>query len=219
MPGWPLGTWGNWNAGAQRLPEWLEGLRAAKDASSAEALLTPLPTFRTVPKGAAPALGDLFADLAEQLCAWPADSEEEELLWAATHNLSRWVLWAPTGGLPRHTAPAQREEARRDLVLGRIALAKAGRWEHLANAAQKEAERRATRRARAPAPRSLGGTALANEVQRRVHKSEWRSAASLLQSRGLAPATGDTRRALRRKLEGLGTSCRRASGRCTAVAA
>ena len=68
VPGWPLGTWGNWNAGPQRLPEWLEGLRAAKDASSPEALLTPLPTFRSVPKGAAPALGDLFADLAEQIC-------------------------------------------------------------------------------------------------------------------------------------------------------
>ena len=197
-----MGTWGNGNTGPRQLPEWLEGLRAAKDASSPQALLTPLPTFRTVPKGAAPAVGDLFADLAEQLCAWPADSEEEALLWGATHNLSRWVLWAPTGGLPRHTPPAQREELKRDLVLGRIALAKAGRWEHLANAAQKEAERRASRRARTPAPRSLEGTALANEVQRRVHKGEWRSAASLLQSRGLAPATADTRRALGRKLKG-----------------
>ena len=34
---------------------------------------------------------------------------------------------------------------------------------------------------------------MANEVQRRVHKAEWRSAASLLQSRGIAPLSAETR--------------------------
>ena len=155
-----------------------------------------------MPKGATPALGDLFADLAEELCAWPAGSEEEALLWAATHNLSRWVLWAPSGGLPKHTPPAEREAAKRDLVLGRIALARAGRWEHLASTAQREAQRRASRRGNAPTPCGLEGRALANEVQRRLHKGEWRHAASLLQSRGLAPPTAATRAALERKLVG-----------------
>ena len=46
----------------------------------------------------------------------------------------------------------------------------------------------------------MEGRALANEVQRRAHKGEWRGAAALLQSRGLAPPTGDTRRALEAKL-------------------
>ena len=35
-------------------------------AGAAEALLTPLPTFRTPPKGTAQQLGDLFADLADE---------------------------------------------------------------------------------------------------------------------------------------------------------
>ena len=43
---------------------------------------------------------------------------------------------------------------------------------------------------------------MANEVQRRLHKGEWRSAASLLQSRGLAPPTAKTRNDLEKKLLG-----------------
>ena len=39
-------------------------------------------------------------------------------------------------------------------------------------------------------------------MQRRVHKAEWRSAASLLQSRGIAPPTADTRDKLEKKLVG-----------------
>ena len=93
------------------MPERLQGLRATHDASSPEALLSPLSTLRAVPKGATTALGDLFGDLAEKFCAWPASSEEDALLWAATHDLSRWVLWAPSGGLPKHTPPAEREAA------------------------------------------------------------------------------------------------------------
>ena len=162
-----FGSWGSSAPGPRRFPDWLEGLRVTQEASSPGALLTPLPTLRAVPKGATPALGDLFADLAEELCAWPAGSEEEALLWAATHNLSRWVLWAPSGGLPKHTPPAEREAAKRDLVLGRIALARAGRWEHLASIARREAQCRATRRGNAPIPCGFEGRALANEVQRR----------------------------------------------------
>ena len=48
----------------------------------------------------------------------------------------------------------------------------------------------------------MEGKALANEVQRRAHKGEWRGAAALLQSRGLAPATQATRRALEEKFLG-----------------
>ena len=153
----------------------------------AGALLTPLPTFRVVPKGAAKQLGDLFADLGDELGAWPAGTDEEAHLWTGLLSLSRWLLWAPTGGLPAHTPPAQREAARRDLVLTRISIARAGRWDLLAQSAQREAERRAERRGNTPLAAGLEGRALANEVQRRVHKAEWRSAASLLQSRGGPP--------------------------------
>ena len=165
-------------------------------------MLVPLPTFRTPPKGTAQQLGDLYADLGEELCAWPAGSYEETLLWRGLHFYSRWLLWAPTGGLPAHTPPAQRAAVRRDLVLSRISLARAGRWDLLANSAQREAERRAQKRSGAALSAGLEGRALANEVQRRVHKAEWRSAASLLQSRGLAPPTEETRKALERKLVG-----------------
>ena len=72
----------------------------------------------------------------------------------------------------------------------------------LARAAQKEAERRAKGRRTTSLSAGLEGRALANEVQRRAHKAEWRSAASLLQSRGLAPPTAATRGALERKLVG-----------------
>ena len=81
-------------------------------------------------------------------------------------------------------------------------MARAGRWETLAEGAAKEARRRAKGRAHAPLPNGLEGRALANEVQRRVHKGEWKGAASLLQPRGVAPPTGDTRAALQRKLVG-----------------
>ena len=118
------------------------------------------------------------------------------------HCLFRWTLWAPTGGLPAHSTPAQREAARRDTVLARIASARAGRWALLADPAAKEAQRKAGRRANAPLPHALEGKALANEVQRRLHKGEWRSAASLLQSRGLAPPTAKTRSDLEKKLLG-----------------
>ena len=180
----------------------MEGLRNVGAAGRPEALLTPLPTFRVVPKGAGPQLGDLFADLAEELCARPAESEDEAHLWTGLHCFGRWLLWAPTGGLPAHTPPAAREAARREQVLSRISLARAGRWDLLARAAQKEAESRAERRKKAPLPAGLQGPALANEVQRRVHKAEWRSAASLLQSRGIAPPTADTRDKLEKKLVG-----------------
>ena len=98
----------------------MEGLRNVGAAGRPEALLTPLPTFRVVPKGAGPQLGDLFADLAEELCARPAESEDEAHLWTGLHCFGRWLLWAPTGGLPAHTPAAQRTAIRRDLVLGRI---------------------------------------------------------------------------------------------------
>ena len=81
-------------------------------------------------------------------------------------------------------------------------MARAGRWDLLARTAQKEAETRARRRGNSPLPAGLEGRALANEVQRRVHKGEWRSAASLLQSRGVAPPTEETRQALAQKLVG-----------------
>ena len=60
--------------------------------SSKAALFTPLPTFRAVPRGAAAAYGDLFADLSAELAAWPADSAEEDKLWTGIHFLSRWLL-------------------------------------------------------------------------------------------------------------------------------
>ena len=56
-------------------------------------LLTPLPTFRAVPKGAKEALGDLFADLGDELGAWPAGSDEEAHLWTGLLLLSRWLLF------------------------------------------------------------------------------------------------------------------------------
>ena len=118
------------------------------------------------------------------------------------HCFSRWLLWAPTSGLPAHAPAAQREAIRRDAVLSRVSLARAGRWDLLARAAQKEAEARARRRSKSPLPARLEGRALANEVQRRVRKGEWRSAASLLQSRGVAPPTEETRKALEQKLVG-----------------
>ena len=183
---------GWWGAAPRPLPDWLQGLRAVGAETSPSALLLPLPTFRALPKGTADQVGDLYADLAEELSAWPADSAEAAALWVGTHCLFRWLLWAPTGGLPAHTPPAQREAARRETVLARIAMARAGRWETLAEGAAKEARRRAKGRAHAPRPNGLEGRALANEVQRRVHKGEWRSAASLLQSRGLAPPTAAT---------------------------
>ena len=184
------------------MPDWLEGLRHLGEVGGTEALLTPLPTFRSAPKGTAEQLGDLFADLGEELLAWPAGSDEEAHLWRGIHCFSRWLLWAPTGGLPAHAPAAQREAVRRDAVLGRVSLARAGRWNPLARTAQKEAETSARRRANSPLPAGLGGKALANEVQRRVHKGEWRSAASLLQSRGVAPPTEETRQALAQKLVG-----------------
>ena len=104
--------------------------------------------------------------------------------------------------MPAHTPPAARKAIRRDVVLGRITLARAGRWDLLANTAQREAERRAGQRARSQLPSSLAGRALANEAQRRLHKGEWRNAASLLQSRGIAPPTEDTRKDLAKKLKG-----------------
>ena len=193
---------GWWGAEPRRLPDWLQGLRAVGAETSPSTLLLPLPTFRALPKGTADQVGDLYADLAEELSAWPADSEEEAALWVATHCLFRWLVWAPTGGLPAHTPPAQREAARREAVLARIAMARAGRWEALAAGAAKEARRRAKGRAQAPLRNGLEGRALANEVQRRVHKGEWKGAASLLQSRGVAPPTGATRAALQGKLVG-----------------
>ena len=198
----PVGGVGVWRPEARALPDWLQGLRSVGGAASPEALLAPLPTFRAVPKGTADQLGDLYADLVEELCQWAPDSDEEACLWAGVHCLFRWVLWAPTGGLPAHTPAAQREAVRREVVLSRIAMARAGRWELLAEGAAREAKRRASRRAHAPLRHGLEGRALANEVQRRVHKGEWRGAASLLQSRGLAPPTEATRAALQRKLVG-----------------
>ena len=47
-------------------------------AGARTALFRPLPTFRAPPKGTTAQLGDLFADLAEELFSWPADSDEEE---------------------------------------------------------------------------------------------------------------------------------------------
>ena len=104
--------------------------------------------------------------------------------------------------MPAHSPPAQREALRRDAVLTRIGLARAGQWQLLAQTAQREAERRAQRRGHAAPSGGLEGRALANAVQSRAHKGEWRSAASLLQSRGVAPPTGHTRDALARKLVG-----------------
>ena len=124
---------------------------------------------RSTPKGTGEQLGDLFADLAEELLAVPAGSDEEAQLWMGIHCFSRWLLWAPTSGLPAHAPAAQREAIRRDAVLGRVSLARAGRWDLLARAAQKEAEARARRRSNSPLPAGLEGRALANEVQRRVH--------------------------------------------------
>ena len=116
-------------------------LRAVGAAGKAEALLTPLPTFRSVPKGARQQLGDLFADLGEEPGEWPAESEEEATLLTGLILLSRWMLWAPTDGMPAHSPPAQREALRRDTVLTRIGLARAGQWQLLAQTAQREAER------------------------------------------------------------------------------
>ena len=175
-----MGGLGGWAPGPRRLPDWLEGLRHLGGAGGTEALLTPLPTLRSTPKGTGEQLGDLFADLAEELLAWPAGSDEEAQLWMGIHCFSRWLLWAPTSGLPAHAPAAQREAIRRDAVLGRVSLARAGRWDLLARAAQKEAEARARRRSNSPLPAGLEGRALANEMQRRVHKGEWRSPASLL---------------------------------------
>ena len=104
--------------------------------------------------------------------------------------------------MPAHTPPAQREAARRDQVLARISMARAGQWELLAQTAQREAERRAQRRGHPALSAGLEDRALANAVQSRAHKGEWRSAASLLQSRGVAPPTNHTRDALARKLVG-----------------
>ena len=87
-------------------------------------------------------------------------------------------------------------------MLGRVAQARAGRWEDLARAAAAEGQRRAKARARTPLRGGLEGRDLANEVQRRAHKGEWKSAASLLQSRGVAPPTQTTRDALQAKLLG-----------------
>ena len=70
----------------------------------------------------------------------------------------------------------------------------------MARAAAAEGKRRAKARAKAPLRGGLEGKDLANEVQRRAHKGEWRSAAALLQSRGVAPPTQATRDALQTKL-------------------
>ena len=191
-----------WGGEPRRLPDWLQGLTSLGPASSKKALLTPLPTFRAVPRGAAAAYGDLFADLSAELAAWPADSAEEDRLWTALHFQSRWLLWAPASGLPANATPPQKEALRRDVVLARVAQARAGRWDDLARAAAAEAKRRAKARAKAPLRGGLEGKDLANEVQRRAHKGEWRSAAALLQSRGVAPPTQATRDALQAKLLG-----------------
>ena len=60
-----MGGWGRWAPGPRELPARLEGLRAVGAAGNADALLTPLPTFRSAPKGARQQLGDFFADLGE----------------------------------------------------------------------------------------------------------------------------------------------------------
>ena len=193
---------GSWAPGPRRLPDWLEGLGHLGAAGSPEALHTPLPTFRRLPKGTSLQLGDLFADLGAELSSWPAENDEGALLWMNIQCFGRWLLWAPAGGLPAHTPPAAREATRRDVVLGRITLARAGRWDLAANTAQREAERRAGQRARSQLPSSLAGRALANETQRRLHKGEWRNAASLLQSRGIAPPMEDMRKDLAKKLKG-----------------
>ena len=112
------------------------------------------------------------------------------------------MILTPTDGMPAHSPPAQREAVRRDAGLTRIGLARAGQWQLLAQTAQREAERRAQRRGHAAPSAGLEGRALANAAQNRAHKGEWRSAASLLQSRGVAPPTGHTRDALARKLVG-----------------
>ena len=101
------------------------GLVGRSAAGKADALLTPLPTFQSVPKGARQQLGDLFADLGEELGEWPAESEEEATLLTGLILLSGWMLWAPTDGMPAHSPPAQREALRRDTVLTRIGLARA----------------------------------------------------------------------------------------------
>ena len=110
-PRWPLlGGWGRWAPGPRHLPPWLAALGPLGAAGQTEALLFPLPTFRAVPKGTGQQLGDLFADLAEELGAWPAGSEEGGHLWTGLHCFSRWLLWAPTGGLPAHTPPASERQ-------------------------------------------------------------------------------------------------------------
>ena len=68
----------------------------------AGALLTPLPTFRVVPKGAREPLGDLFADLGDELGAWPAGSGEGAHPWTGLRSPTRWLLWVRQG-TPRRT--------------------------------------------------------------------------------------------------------------------